>query len=212
MKKLFVLLLSLLFLCSAASAEYCATAMAVEVNPEHLVNVAVNARITDCSEDGGTLTLMLIAPERYRRDEIESLQSGDAIFTQGQEVCIDSVTEKYGYIVFNEGDYEFSEGSVWLYEDTDESYWIAEYDDHTWIEIAELQIPVTDRLIFLDGINPSSGEGLILPAVHSAGEFVSLFRSEAAGGGPGFDVNNVTVVFDAEGRLAVVSRYYVPWQ
>ena len=39
-----------------------------------------------------------------------------------------------------------------------------------------------------------------------------MLQAENAGGGPGFAAHNVRVVFGADGRLAVVERYYVEWQ
>lgn len=188
------------------------TAIASEINPEHLESVAAYARITVCAADENKLTVELLTPERFDREEVLSLVPGDAIFTQGQEIKVETIKEQYGYVILNEGEYEFSEGSVWLYEETDGSFAVAAWDDTTWITLPAITIPVTDKLLFLDGINPSSGEMLDMPTVHSGAEFLEMLKKEAAGEGPGFDVNNVFVVFDADGQLALVQRYYVPWQ
>ena len=47
------------------------------------------------------------------------------------------------------------------------------------------------------------------PTVHSAAEFLAMKDDTAD---PGFDVNNVIAVLDENGDLAVIERYYVPWQ
>ncbi len=197
---------------SAAPAHKTITAMATELNPEHLSSVAVNARIIGYSSVGNTLTLELIVPEVFDWEDVRNLAVGDAIYTQGHEVVIKTLTENAGYLVINEGEYEFSEGSVWLYENPDFNYQIADWHDNTWNTLATMEVPVSDRLLFLDHINPSSGDTLPLPAVHPADEFLSILRTESEEGGPGFAANNVYVVFDRDGRLASVHRYYVPWQ
>lgn len=188
------------------------TGLALEVNPEDLTSVAVDARITGYSPEKNTLTVELIVPERFDRDEVLSLRVGDAIYTQGEEVTVRTLTEFAGYLVINEGDYEFSEGSVWLFEQIDGTYWVADWDDNTWITLAEVEAPVTDRLIFLDGIDPLSGEILTLPRVYGPEEFLTLLQSESEDGGPGFAADNVYVAFDGSGQLALIQRYYVPWQ
>ncbi len=99
-----------------------------------------------------------------------------------------------------------------MYENPDFNYQIADWHDNTWNILATREVPVCDRLLFLDYINPSSGETLSLPAVHPADEFLSMLQTETDEGGPGFATNNVYVVFGPDGQLAVISRYYVPWQ
>ena len=213
MKKILCMLLCLCLSVPALAAEErtVVTALASEVNPEALSAVAVDARILEYDADGNTLTVELIVPERYDPEEIGSLKVGDAIYTQGQEVEIRTITENSGYLVLNEGDYEFSEGSVWLYEGIDMAYWIADWHDNTWTLLATVQAPVADHLLFLDGIDPSSGESLLKPTVHNRQEFLEMLEAEKEEG-PGFATNNVTVVFDDTGALALIRRFYVPWQ
>ena len=88
----------------AAAERMVVTALASEVNPDALTAVAVDARITGYDADGNTLTVELIVPERYDPEEIGALKVGDAIYTQGQEVEIRTITENSGYLVLNEGD------------------------------------------------------------------------------------------------------------
>ena len=195
----------------AAAEGNVVTALATELNPKALISVSVNARITGCSADGNTLTVELLVPERFDPEDILNLKAGDAIYTQGQEIEIKTITEKDGYIVLNEGDFEFSEGSVWLYEGLDTNYWIADWHDNSWLVLDTVRVPVPDRLLFLDEIDPSSGETLLQPTVHSGKEFLQMLEAEKKEG-PGFETNNVSVVFDGNGDLALIRRYYVPWQ
>ena len=214
MKKIFCLLLCacLAVAAAAASAEKTVvTALASEVNPDALESVYVDARITAYNSEDNTLAVEVIVPERYDPEEITNLKVGDAIYTEGQEVEIRSISEDAGYIVLNAGEDEFSDGSVWLFENYDMNYWIAVYDDHTWVSLATISVPVSDNLLFLDHIEPSSGEPLDSPTVHNRAEFLEMLDREQTEG-PGFAVNNTSVVFDEHGGIALIERCYVPWQ
>ena len=94
-------------------------------------------------------------------------------------------------------------------EDPDGNYRPVAYEDYIWLEMARIEVPVTEKLIFLDRIDPSSGEILSVPTVHNAGEFLDMKKDADD---PGFEANNVYVVFDENGDLAVIERFYVPWQ
>ena len=188
------------------------TAIASEIDPEHVASVAAYARITGYAADENKLNVALLVPERFDREEVLSLLPGDSVYTQGQEIKVETINKEYGYIIINDSEYEFAEGSIWFYEETDGSFAISQWDDNTWITLAETAFPVTDKLLFLDCINPSSGETLDMPTVHSGAEFLEMLKAEAEGEGPGFDARNVFVAFDADGQLALIERYYVPWQ
>lgn len=212
MKKLLCIMLCIcLMIPVMASAERkVVTALASEVNPA-LVSVAVDARITAYNREDNTLTVEVIVPERYSAAEIENLQIGDAIYTQGQEVVINSISNEDGYIALNQGDSEYTDGSILLYQGLDMNYEIMQYDDHTWVTLTTLNVPVYDQLLYLDEIDPASGESLNYPTVHSAADLIAEIEGGEAAG-PGFAVNNTSVVFDRNGALALVRRYYVPWQ
>ncbi len=208
MKRLLAALAVLMLAVSAASADTI-TAMATEPYMEVYAKYACCARIHDYDSETNMLEVELIIPEIFARDDVKGLQPGDAIYTGGQEVPIQTITEEYGYIILNKGDYEFSEGSVWLMEDPDGNYRPVAYEDYIWLEMARIEVPVTERLLFLDRIDPSSGEILSVPTVHDADEFLGMQKDADD---PGFKANNVYVVFDENGNLAVIERFYVPWQ
>ena len=216
MKKLsigmaFLLILSLL--CSAASAEVI-TALATEVNPEHLEKTSSYARILGYNEKENTLTVQLIVPEIFSQEDVEALKVGDSIYTGGQEVTIETIEK-----VDHWGDYiRINDGSVNLSRRADGSgnfAAVSEWDDaYTWIELAEIECPVKDSLLFLDYINDETGNPLELPVVHTAMELTARLTEEDASEAfvVGFTADNVYVVFDGEGNLATIHRFYVPWQ
>lgn len=188
------------------------TAMAAPFNPNNMASLTVNARILGYDAEKNELKVDLLTQESFSRDEVLSLAVGDAIYTQGREVKIETLEGMYGYLIINDPEYAFTEDSVWLFEQMDGNFGIANWDDVSWVTVATLNVPVQDGLLLLDNIDPATGESLYMPTVHSAAEFVDMVKAETEGEGPAFATNNVYAVFDAEGRLAVVERFYVPWQ
>ena len=209
----FLLLLLALILCSSASAGTCITAMATSVDPDNLACTAVNARILGYNPDSNSLTLELIIPEVFSAEEVENLKVGDAIYSQGKEIPVKSIEDDVLSISINGGSYEYEEGTLWLVQDStdDRNYRPMYYNDYFWTSLAELQVPVPDSFLFLDDIDTLGGP-LPLPAVYTAKEFLRILREEAEYDGVGFTTNNVYVVFDGQGALASIERYYVPWQ
>ena len=204
MKKWIALVLCCLLLAGSASAEHMvATGLAIELDPENLVSVAFDAKIEGYAD--GAFTVTILVPERYDPEDIGALQVGDGIYTQGREVEIRSISDVDGYLVFNEG----AEDEVYLFESVDLNYWIMDVNDNTWLEVATVSVPASEKFIFLDGIDPVTGEGLLHPTVHNLEGFLELLGAEDD---PGFDIYNVEAVTDEEGKLAVIRRLYVPWQ
>ncbi len=213
MKKLLCMICCLCLLVPAAvSAERkVITALASEINPGELASVSVNALVRSYNREDNTMTVELIIPETYDAYETESLQVGDAIYTQGQEVTIENIVKDYGDIILNQRDPEDPTGTIMLCQDSDLNYRIMADGDYTWTSLGTVKIPVSDRMLFLDGISPSTGESLDLPAVRSLREFVAELEGTDIVG-PGFAQKNVTVVIDEYGTLALIQRFYVPWQ
>ena len=204
MKKLVSILFVLLMSISAAFAERTVvTALAAEVNPDHPVSVAVDAKIEGYTDDQFTITILV--PERYDPEEISALRVGDGIYTQGREVEIASIGYRDGYLVLNAD----TEDEVYLFESVDLNYWIEGINDNTWLELATITVPASDRMLFLDGIDPDTGIGLLHPTVHNKEAFLKCMN---APDDPGFDIRNVEIVLDEEGQLALIRRFYVPWQ
>lgn len=204
MKRLLVLLSALTLMIGTAAAERTVvTALAAEVNPDKLVSVAADAKVLSCAD--GKFMITILVPERYDPEEINALKIGDAIYTEGREVEVRSISERDGYLVLNAD----AEDEVYLFESVDLNYWIMDVNDNTWLELATVTVPASGHLLFLDCIDPSTGEGLLHPTVHNTEDLLTRMNSADD---PGFDIRNVEVVFDEKGELALVRRFYVPWQ
>ena len=211
-----MLTISLLF-CSAASADVI-TALATEINPEHLEKVASYARILGYNEESNTLTVELIAPEVFDREDVFSLQVGDSIYTGGREIVIWKIEryDEYGLVVINDENLsDHADGSVYLHEDLNGNYRPERYANYTWLSLAVIECPVTDSLLFLDYIDEeAAGDALTLPMVYTAQEVKNKLLAEQASNEYfiGLAIDNAYVVFDGEGNLATIQRYFVSWQ
>ena len=87
-------------------------------------------------------------------------------------------------------------------------------DEFFWNSVAVIECPVTEDLLLLDFVDDNSGEGVALPRVLTAGELTEKMLAEQVSDEYhiGFAIENVYVVFDGEGQLASIHRYYVTWQ
>ena len=214
-----ILCLVMVFVCSAVCAETI-TAMATPVNPDHLEKTSCYARILGYNEDRNTLTVELIVPEVFAEEEVMELEVGDAIYTGGEEVTIQTIDwyEDDGYLVINAGAYEHAPGSVYLHMDRWGNYMPDRYGHPTYNTIAVLECPVTETLLFLDYTSAETGDALELPIVRTATELAETIQSieesrlTKADYMVGLDIDNVYVVFDGDGQLAVVQRFFVSWQ
>ncbi len=212
MKKLISVVLSVFLFAATAYADT-VTGLAIDINPEHLESCAVYVRVTAYHEDTDTVRIEIIVPEKFDANDIDSLSVGDSIFTNGEEKNIESITKDYsdyygGLIVLNK-----DTDPVFLYEDNQQNYrTINSNDDYIWLSLAELEIPLPDNVLFLDGINPEDGGMLDLPVVKNKEDLIKVFSEDEENDDPGLALNNAYAIFNEAGELNVIERYYVPWE
>ena len=209
MKKLLsmILCLCLLIPAMALAERKVVTALATKINPDDLSSTLVDARIKSFNKEDNTMTLEIIIPEFYDAEEIRSLQIGDAIYTQGHEVTVNAINEYDCFITIVQDDDEV----ITIATDGETVYPIQDGDDFSWITLTTVTVPVPPHLIFLDGIDPATGEDLPLPTVHSAEEFIAILEGKNKSD-PGFDLNNTEIVFDSDVQPVIIRRNYVVWQ
>ena len=75
--------------------------------------------------------------------------------------------------------------------------------------IAVLTLEIPENFVFVDHIDPETGDVLDEPTEHNAAEFAAML---AAGGYPDFASDNVKVTFDENGAMVRAERRYTPWQ
>ena len=210
MKKLLciILCLCLLIPAMALAERKVVTALATNINPDDLSNTLVDARIKSYNKEDDTITLEIIVPEFYDMEDIKNLQIGDAIYTQGHEVTVDAINEYDCFITVIQNN---PDEVITIVTDLDTVCPIMDNDDFSWVTLATVTVPVSSCLIFLDGIDPSTGEDLPLPTVHSAEEFIAILDGKNKSD-PGFDLNNIEIVFDSSAQPYIIRRHYVLWQ
>ena len=158
----------------------------------------------------GKLTVMLFEPEPFDAAGVAALQVGDSIVIGGQEIKINSLDLGTESAAINE---ESGEDMYFLYMDEYRNF-IAmnEYDMTSYRELGEATCEVAAGALFLDGVDPVSGEPLSTRTEHSFEEFLTIRADEEANQGIGFNKTNTTLVFNAEGQLESIERVYTPWQ
>ena len=80
-----IFVLSILLFTATAYADT-VTRLAVDIDPEHLESRAVYVRITAYHEETDTVSIEIIAPERFDANDIDNLSVGDSIITNDKEI------------------------------------------------------------------------------------------------------------------------------
>ena len=208
MKKRITLLLSALLLLTAAAASAdVITPLPSAVNPRSVANQAVYVRVLGFDWRAETVTVALCDEATFDREAIQAMTVGDTIVIDGMEIEVRSIWEDMSYIIVNKDDEALA-----LWENDDGNYDSAyAYNDRgVWLAVGERTFELSDDLVFLDGIDPSTGAPLALPTAHTLKELRQIMEGEAYD--PGFSAQNAYMVFDDEQEAVVLVRFYVPWQ
>ena len=207
MKKILCLVLCLCLLVPAlaCAAKNVITAMAYDCISGVPRSADVWVRIQGYNASSNTLTMDVYAPERFRMDEVQSLRPGDAIYTQGREIQIKSVTLEAYSVTLN--------GDLSLWENSDRSSYTIMNESNfgcTVNYMGRISVPVTQYLSFVDNTEPDTGIQLMQPLYYNASQFLSMLERETrTGEGPGFAADNITATFDETGKLIKLTRYFV---
>lgn len=207
MKKRITLLLSALLLTAAAASADVIKPMPSAVDPWSVAGQAVYVRLQDIDWRAETVTVALCDVETFDREAIQAMTVGDVIVSEGREIEVRTIWEDAPVIIVNEDDEALA-----LWENDDGNYESAYgYTDmRVWTVVGERTFELSDDLVFLDGINPSTGEMLTLPTANTLRELRRIMEGEEYD--PGFSAQNAYMVFDDEQEAVVLARFYVPWQ
>lgn len=207
MKKRITLLLSALLLTAAAASADVIKPMPSAVDPWSVAGQAIYVRVLDFDWRAETVTVALCDVEIFDRDAIQAMTAGDVIVSEGREIEVRTILEDAPVIIVNEDDEALA-----LWENDDGNYESAYgYTDmRVWTVVGERTFELSDDMVFLDGINPSTGEMLTLPTANTLRELRRIMEGEEYD--PGFSAQNAYMVFDDEQEAIVLARFYVPWQ
>ena len=220
------LMMSMLCLCAAAEAltqapqtqELTAETDTVVIQPEPLrlsmdalAGKTVMVLVGAYHQVDHALTLTVLENLRFPAEAVEGLQPGDALDLDGELLVVRDVEPMTYLLLLNDGS-GVDEASVWLKKGEDGDYEAGQYSDFIWRQVGSAPFAVAQDAQFLDGIDPENGDMLENPTRHSMEEFLRIKSEEEERGYPGFGCRNVRATFNAEGEIASLERFYVPWQ
>ena len=210
-----LLLLAVLLLPSLALAENTViTAMALSFDPAAPASAYTSVHVLSYEPGDffsfGSMTLELIVPERFAANDVLGLKPGDAVYTQGQEVPVYSVTiedydESYGPMVYINAEPDDPESeSLWMIPDPDGNYCHLRYEETVMNTFGPVTVRVSPGLLFLDSLDPSADEEH--PAVLNADEFLNVYNQSDPASDTGFMSPFVHAVFNPSGTLILLLR------
>ena len=214
-----VLMVAMLCLCAAAAAQAQGlTEETAVIQPEPVVlcmdalaGKTVMVRVGAYHQEDHTLELTVLEKLRFAAEAVEGLQPGDALDLDGELLVVRDV-EPMTYLLLLDDGSGVDEASVWLKKGEDGDYEAGQYSDFIWRTVGSAPFAVAQDAQFLDGIDPEDGDMLESPTRHSMEEFLRIKEEEEERGYPGFGCDNVWAAFNAEGEIASLERFYVPWQ
>ena len=214
-----VLMVAMLCLCAAAAAQAQGlTEETAVIQPEPiglsmdaLAGKTVMVRVGAYHQEDHTLELTVLENLRFPAEAVEGLQPGDALDLDGELLVVRDV-EPMTYLLLLDDGSGVDEASVWLKKGEDGDYEAGQYSDFIWRTVGSAPFAVAQDAQFLDGIDPEDGDMLESPTRHSMEEFLRIKEEEEERGYPGFGCDNVWAAFNAEGEIASLERFYVPWQ
>lgn len=163
------------------------------------------ARIQGYDAESNTLKVVLREGELLSDAEVAAYEVGDVITLGSETVEIDSIaTDEFNDVILNE--------EIELRKQESGGYRAYMYEAEFLKDIAELDIPVTESLVYEEQIDPETGDVLDENTVLTGGDLVNRIAEERENNGIGFTADNVQITFDEEGNAAVVERFYTPWQ
>ena len=157
--------------------------------------------LTDYNPETGTVHASVLRADLLEADLVETLVPGDTLSFGNEEVTVETIEPE------SDGEYLVN-GTITLSR-YGEEYHVFYGEREYLYEFASLDLTVGENVEFLDDIDPETGEMADETTVHSAKEFAAMLENETA---PGFASENVFVSYNGNGEMALVQRFYVPWQ
>ena len=161
------------------------------------------ANITAYDEDAKTINVTLLAPIEMTEWDAVKINEGDTIKIGDTEVEI--ATLSY------DGDDAMINDEYFLRKNADGLYNPYFYETPILEAVKEMTVTVPDSLVFTDDIDPATGVALDEAKAETAAE---LFAELAAASEEtvGFSSENLSIVFNEDGEIVSIERFYAPWQ
>ncbi len=162
------------------------------------------AQINGVDEADNALVVMLREPVEITAAEAAALAEGDTLALGEDESVVIETIEK------DEFDGYMVNGEIELLKQENGNFRVLQMEAEYMVNVAEVRIPVTEQLIFLDGIDPETGDILDEASMHTGADLLAILR--AGTDSVGFASDNVRVKFDGDGNAVTIERFYTPWQ
>ncbi len=175
----------------------------VPVTGEAVVDLAGKtypAVINDYIPETGMLSITLRQAIVLDATAVEALEVGDKITLGDETDEIYGLVAEDGCITIND--------EIQLRRTEDGSYRAYFYDSEYRIDLNTILVSVPDTVVYKDELDPETLGMLDEYQELTAADFLAALDSDEVG----FASDNVNVTFDENGDLAVIDRYYVPWQ
>ncbi|MBQ8095401.1 MAG: hypothetical protein IJ242_17745 [Clostridia bacterium] len=151
------------------------------------------------------MTLTLYENEQFDADAIRSVNIGDIILSDGEELPVKSIEWDGPDLYFNRN----TEDEV-LFCDTTKGTFerIMEDDMVPQVKLGSLEQEVLPYMVMLDWVDAETGDILDNVAVRNGDELLALLES---GNGPSFSVFNVRILYN-DYQPMLIWRFYSPAQ
>ena len=166
-------------------------------------NAEYDVLITGFDAAAKTIDLTILQPYTFTEWQLVSINAGDTITIGSEEVTIDTLEYPDDEVLIND-EFRFTRNDDGLFA-------VRQYEMPLMRTALEMTAAVPDGLKFTENVDQESGEPLDEPAEKTAEEFFAALEA-SRNGGILFDSQNVRAVFDENGSLAEIVRYYTPWQ
>ena len=173
-----------------------------EAETVNLVGRSYTAEFGAYDEENKTLSMTLKEPILFRANEVEALGVGSVLQLEGEPVTVETLEKDDNEVILNGEYYLIKSGSV---------YTVQMYEKTMLETVGTVDVAISDKVVFIDGVNPETFEALDEAVEHNAAEFIQILTGSGEND-VGFTSDNVTVTFDDQGELSVVERFYAPWQ
>ena len=166
------------------------------------------AVLTGYAPETQTTSWTLWEPIVFPAEDVERLTKGDELnlggMTEEDGIIVDTVvTDEYGDVIVND--------EIDFRKQEDGTYRAYQYEAVVMKTVGTAQIVLDENGIFLDGIDPETGDILEEPVRYVGSDLGNIIAAEGTSG-VGFATSNVQLTFNEDGEAAVIERFYVPWQ
>lgn len=201
-KKLMSLVLAAALMLTASGA---ALADTIEPNPPKISLEDLGDRFVTTNleyKGDGIVTFTLLENEQFDAEAIKAAKAGDVIFTDGEEITVDTVEWDGPDLYFNRG----TDREMLFADNADGTFERVMEDDMVpQLNLGSMDKEIEPYVVMLDWVDAETGDLLEEVAVRTGDELKALLEK---GDGPSFAVENVRVLYDHNGQPVLVWRFY----